>query len=183
MAPVATGVKRWLFACQSCDGLGCQRPLPPVARHYVIYDEGTPQRELQDIVAATFASAEVFFGRLSRDLGIEQDSASGTYYGFLRADRSLPASHRAAYLDLLPIETTLLERIAAEREIKTRPGSARLAELERDLLLTRGAVQALLDVARELLGSVQELGGEVPPSAIDALQRAVARMQPADQQP
>jgi hypothetical protein len=56
---------------------------------------------LQDALAALYPDRqEDFFERISAELGINIDSAKGSYYGFLREGikRPLPKSHRDAYV-------------------------------------------------------------------------------------
>lgn len=57
------------------------------------------------------------------------------------------------------------------------PRSDRLAALEGGVADLRASMLALVTVARELVGAVQELGGTVPDAAIEELARAALRMQ------
>lgn len=116
--------------------------MPPVAQKPALYEQGTPQRELQNAVAVRFPHAEDFFEKLAETLTIRQDSASGTYYAFLKGTRQLPATHRTVYLDELGIAPETLDAISA-RSVTTQPQRDLLGGLEATIAEV-ARVQALL---------------------------------------
>jgi hypothetical protein len=88
----------------------------PVAKQWGLYPKGTPQRALQDAVAVAYPGrVESFFEDVAKHLKIKRESASGAFYGFLRGDRSLPATHYELYIKLTGAAGATLDAIEAAR--------------------------------------------------------------------
>lgn len=85
-----------------------------MARRWRQYEQGTPQRKLQDAVNAAYPERlEDFFEAVAQALGIQRDSASGTFYAVLRGKRPLPEAHRDLYVELVGVPPAVLDDLAA----------------------------------------------------------------------
>jgi hypothetical protein len=125
-----------------------------VARQYVTYPEGTPQRDLQDAVARTFPTRIAdFFDEVGRRASVTSKSASGTFYAFLRGRRPLPADQRAVYLKLLPVKAQVLDAIRPPARV--READVPLPEGQ------RGSLAALQATVARLAQAVESLGARV----------------------
>jgi hypothetical protein len=155
--------------------------MPPVALRYKNYPLGSPQRVVQDAVASRYPdSAEIFFNEIAAALSIQPGSASGTFYGFLGARRSLPVEHRKLYREKLGVTDAVLDRIAAERDAKTVEGSAHLAQLATEVDELRAAGMTLLRILEFVAGQVEALGGEFPRDLLREAELAMLRMPTGD---
>lgn len=121
-----------------------------MAKRWKQYEAETPQRELQDALDERYTNAEEFFAQLAGMLTIRQDSASGTFYGFLNGNRPLPKAHRAAYTKLLDVTPELLDKIDDARGVTTPQRRDRLAEVEAEVEDLTTALKAA-NLARERL--------------------------------
>lgn len=113
--------------------------MPPVAQRPERYPEGSPQRVLQDAVDDSYPDrVESFFDALAAKLKIQRDSASGSFYGFLKGRRSLPKSHMALYLELTAVTAETLDAIAAQRVTRSprpRPQLEEEVQAMREILV------------------------------------------------
>lgn len=152
--------------------------MAPVARKFIEYPPGSPERAIQDAIAARYGdNNEAFFNALGERLLIRPDSASGTFYAYLAKRRSLPDSHREAYIELLGIsEKTVRE---AERPaVNARVGQDPLVRLEAEVGVLRAVALRLIQASDALVGQVEALGGSVPAEAVEGLAQAGRQLRP-----
>lgn len=128
-----------ILAVGHCDG----NDQTPVARTHVIYAPGSPQAELLAAVDRRYpATREDFFRDVASFVSVTQDSAAGSFYGFLRATRALPDTHRHAYGQLLDVDTAVIDAVAALRQPAQTPERRdRLEELEAEVARLTAALE------------------------------------------
>lgn len=120
--------------------------LTPVARVNAYYDAGTPQAALLAAIDSRYPdSREAFFKKVAERCSVTPESASGTFYGFLRANRPLPKDHAHAYQQLLDIDSSLLEEIASLRQ---PPLTQKRRDLLEELEAKVGALTTALEASR-----------------------------------
>lgn len=76
-----------------------------------MWDEETPQRELQDAVLRRYDGWSVFFEAVAQDAQIQPESAKGTFYSFLKGRRPLPEAQRDIYKRLLAVDDETLDAV------------------------------------------------------------------------
>jgi hypothetical protein len=166
MPPNATGVKRVADRLPLlAEPSRRHNDVTPVARKWLDYPEGTPQRALLSAVDARYNDSERFFEAVAKRAKITPDSASGTFYAFLKGNRALPNSHRVAYLALLKnLEPAVLDQIEALRTqpVATPKRRDRLAAVEKLADQNRQRIEIVL---QEALARLADLEADLAPSA------------------
>jgi hypothetical protein len=144
-----------------------------VARHFLNPVPGSPQEALLEAVDARYRPREAFFGEVADRLRLKQQSASKAFYGFLDAERPLPAHHQAVYLDLLKIDAATLEaidaaRLPAVRPLRSNPLVALEAQVEKqgqEMTKALRGVTRRLQKLEEALERLAPLQGRQAPQA------------------
>lgn len=90
--------------------------MPPVAKRQISYEDGSPQQVFQAAIDRKFPTHKAFIDQVARKVGNTWDSANGTYYGFMRGGRSLPLTHKRAYIKLTGVDGSVLDEIEAQRQ-------------------------------------------------------------------
>jgi hypothetical protein len=105
--------------------------MPPVARRWLRFEENDPRSFVLQAIDERFPeSLELFFDQVGHDLGIRPDSASSSFYGFMRGSRPLPKSHKRAYERFAGISPALIEQIEATRARPLAPPLDLMADLQ-----------------------------------------------------
>jgi len=132
--------------------------MPPVAKRRVEdYEEGSPRWQLQAALDDRFGNAEEFFKLVADAATIKQQSASSTYYGFLKGSRPLPKPQWAVYMRELGVSRELLLEVDGLRSIDTPKRRDRLKELETKLVESEEAQAKLTRQIRLLRTRVGKL--------------------------
>lgn len=146
--------------------------MPPVARKFLQYEEGSAEEALQQAITERYGgNNEPFFALLAEDLKIRSDSVSGTFYKAMRRDGNLPAHHKAAYAKRLDISPRVLDEIGREAIVRAPSDplaalEARVAQMEANQETGGSAVeQRLLDLetAVAAIAAGRRADPEAPP--------------------
>lgn len=138
--------------------------MPPMARKQIEYREGTPQRAITDLVAQEYGENRNEFFRAVAAVSrkkLTPDSAKRAFYRLMNGG-GLPPHHTAVYVELLGIDTDLIDQLTPVQETRTETNRA------------LNEINSKLDLLLAHFGLSWEPGVQAAVAATQRLERADA---------